>query len=216
MTSLDAVFIVIFIIFFARGLWTGLVSQLAFFAALVLGFIAAGNFYETLAPFVQKIIAPPQIAFFATFTVLFLIVYFAVIASGKGLKKVAKVSLLGWFDRAMGGMLGLGKAVLLSTLIFMILSGVLSHSNAFLRKAYLYPFFAQSSRGVLQFVKDKDLRDRFQPKDPAISSLFALQSQIASQTEKRMLASRKEKIQQLREQLAREARERNAKRYNVY
>jgi membrane protein required for colicin V production len=214
MTSLDAVFIVIFIIFFARGVWTGLVSQLAFLGALVLGFIAAGNFYEKLAPFVQKIITSPQIAFFATFTVLFLIVYFAVIAAGRGLKKVAKVSLLGWFDRFMGGMLGLGKAVLLSTLVFMVLSGVLSRSNAFLRKAYMYPFFVKSSRGVLQFVKDKDLRARFQPKDPAISSLFALQSQIAGQTEKRMLASRKEQIQELREQLAREARERRAKNFN--
>lgn len=215
MTSLDAVFIVIFIIFFARGVWTGLVSQLAFFAALVLGFIAAGSFYEKLAPFVQKIIAPPQVAFFATFTILFLLVYFAVIASGKGLKKVAKVSLLGWFDRVMGGLLGLGKAVLLSTLVFMILSGVMSRSNAFLRKAYLYPFFAQSSRGVLQFVKDKDLRDRFQPKDPAIASLFNIQSQITSQTETRMLASREAKIQELREQLAREARERRAKHPNL-
>ncbi len=215
MTSLDAVFIVIFIIFFIRGVWTGLVSQLAFVAALVLGFIAAGSFYEKLAPFLQKFIAPPQLAFFITFTILFFLVYFVVIASGKGLKKVAKVSLLGWFDRFMGGMLGLGKAILLSTFIFMVLSSVLSHSNSFLRKTYMYSFFAKSSRGVLQFIKDKDLRDRFQPKDPAISSLFALQSQLTQQTEKRLLASRKEKIEQLRQQLRREARERRAKRYNL-
>lgn len=215
MTSLDAVFIVIFVIFFIRGVWTGIVSQLTFLSALVLGFAAAGSFYELTAPYVENVISHPQIAFFATFTILFIIVYLVVMAIGIGLKKVVKISLLGWFDRFMGGLLGAGKAIILSTLLFMVLAGVLSHSNSFLKKAYFYPLFAKSSDNILRFVKDKEMRENFRPKDAAISSLFALQSELAKHTKERVTSSNKQKLQELREQLAREARERMATHHGL-
>ena len=211
MTSLDAVFIVIFVVFFIRGIWTGVVSQMAFLSALLIGFIAAGSLYEKAAPHMQDYISPPQLAFFATFTLLFVLVYIIVMVIGMSLKRVVKVSSLGWFDRLMGGMLGLGKAVLISTFIFIALTSVLSKSNSFVRKAYFYPFFKKSSKGVLRFVKDKDLREHFNPKDPGIASLLALQSKLAKRTKERVLESNKEKLEDLREQLAREARERMAK-----
>ena len=208
MTSLDALILVILVAFCVRGLWTGLVSQLAFLAALVLGFVAAGSFYERLAPQVQEFIGPPQIAFFATFTVLFLLVYLLVVLVGASLKRVVKVSLLGWFDRLMGGLLGLAKGFLLATLLFMALAGLLSHSNVFLRKAYFYPLFTRSSQGVLKLVRDDELREHFRPRDPAITSLLSLQGELARETRDRVLSEQQEKLNELREQLAREARER--------
>jgi len=208
MTSLDAVFIVVFVIFFARGIWTGLVSQLAFLAALVLGFAAAGSFYEKLSPLTLKFVDHPKAAFFVTFALLFLLVYLIVIFTGRGLKRVVKISMLGWVDRLMGGVLGLGKALFLTTLVFMVMSAVMSDSNSYLRKAYSYPMYVRASEGMMQFIKDKDLRENFRPKDPAISSIFALQSNITMQNRERVITENSKRLQELREQLAREAKER--------
>lgn len=215
MTSLDAVYIVILAAFLIRGLWTGFVSQLAFIAAMIVGFVAAGNYYGQLAPYIMSFVSVPQVGFILTFSLLFLAVYLLITALGAGLKKVVRVSFLGWFDRIMGGVLGLGKGCLIATLLFIVLCSVLSSSNMFLQRSYFYPFFEKTSHALLASVEDRDLRARFQPKRPAISSLFALQSRLTHQTKKRIVASQSEKLDEIRAQLRREARERIAAKQNL-
>lgn len=171
MTALDAAVIIIALILLIRGIWVGFIRQIASIAALILGFVAAGRYYEQFAGYTGRFIDSPQIGFLITYTVLFLLVYLLVVALGFGLKKVMSLTLLGWFDRTMGGFFGLGKAVLIMTVFFMILSGLLSSSNTLLTNSFFAPHLSTSAAYLLHFIQDTELRSRFLPKEPAIPSL---------------------------------------------
>ena len=110
-----------------------------------------------------------RFSFLVTYALLFLLVYLAIIGVGWGLRKVMSVSLLGWFDRLMGGLFGLGKAVLLASVLFMVLTGVVAANAPVLRQSTTAPYLTAISRQLLVFVRDKKLQSQFLPKNPAIS-----------------------------------------------
>ncbi len=174
MTPLDAGIIILFLIFLIRGIWIGLVRQIASIAALIFGFVAAGLYYEQIGNKLLPFIESPKICFFVTFIGLFLAVYLVIVALGFVFKKVMSLSLLGWFDRLMGGVFGVGKALFVSTFLFMILSGFLATSNPILTQSLFSPYLSTSSKFFLTFIKDKELHAFFQPKEPAISPLFPI------------------------------------------
>lgn len=167
-TGLDIFVVFICLVLLARGLWTGLVRQIAFLAALVGGYLAAGYYYGDLAPYFSSFISDPRFGFPLAYCVVLVVVYLAVMLAGVGLKKVMQVSFLGWFDRLLGGVFGLGKAIFLATLLFMLLSALLSESSPTLRASLTTPYLTASSRFLLRFVQDEGLRQDLLPKEPAI------------------------------------------------
>ena len=173
MTAFDAIILIIVLLFLARGIWVGLIGQLAFLAALPLGFIAASTFYGKLGHLLLPVVPNPQACFLLTYVLLFIVTYLIIILIGKGLKKVVNITLLGWFDRVMGGIFGLGKAVFISTLLFMTLSGLVAGPRSFFSNSLTTPYLATCSEYMLSMIHDNDLRSRFLPKTPAISTILS-------------------------------------------
>lgn len=169
MTALDAVVIAISLIFLIRGIWVGFVRQLASIAALVLGFIIAGIYHEKLSPLLGSLVPSPQIRFLLTYALIFLAVFLVVILAGLVLRKVVTFSMMAWFDSLLGGIFGLGKAVLLTTVCFMGLAGIVAASNPLLTGSFFAPHLTKSSIFLLLFVKDQNLQRHLLPKGPAIS-----------------------------------------------
>ena len=169
MTALDAGVITIIAIFLFRGIWVGLIRQLASIAALVLGYIIAGRYYQESSSLISGLVPSPQLGFLLTYGLIFAGVFAVVIGLGYLLKKVVTISLLGWFDRMMGGLFGLSKAAIITTVCYMVLSGFLASSNPLLTKSVTAPYLDKSTDFMLTFVKDNKLHDNFLPKKPAIS-----------------------------------------------
>jgi membrane protein required for colicin V production len=174
MSSLDAGVIAISLILLIRGIWVGLVRQLASIAALLLGFVIAGKYYQQFSQILSPFINRPQLSFLITYGLIFLLVFVSVITLGLLLKKVMTVSLLGWFDRLTGGLFGLTKGVIVTTIFFMALAGMLSSSNPLLADSFFAPYLLRSSAYFLKFIKDQELHQHFHPKEPAISPLLSL------------------------------------------
>lgn len=172
MNSLDAGVLLILLIFLARGIWIGLVRQLASLAALVLGFVAAGRYYRQLGAVLESYL-PSRLSFFITYALLFLLVYLAIIALGFGLKKVMSISLLGWFDRLMGGLFGISKAVILASILFLGLTGVVATTDPLLRQSLAAPYLTTFSHFLLVFIRDEKLQGQFLPRTPAISAVVS-------------------------------------------
>jgi membrane protein required for colicin V production len=208
MSSIDSAIILIISLLTARGVWTGFVRQLSFVVALVLAFLVAGRFYLYFAGFLENVVATPQLAFLLTYLLLFGAVYLAVIFTGLAAKKFLKVSMLGGFDRFMGGVFGLSKGMFLIILMFMVLAGLLANSATFLRKSYFYPFLHGGSQVVMSFINDPDLRAAFQPKEPAIPSVFAGADNLAVAGGRPVRPKYQGALADLRAQLAREAGDR--------
>lgn len=172
MNLLDAVVLLILLVFLARGIWVGLVRQLASLVALVLGFIAAGRYCQQFGAVLESYL-PSRLSFFITYALLFLLVYLAIIALGFGLRKVMSISLLGWFDRLMGGVFGFGKAVLLASLLFMLFTGFVTATSPMLRQSMTAPYLSATSRHFLVFIRDEKLQGQFLPKPPPAIPLNA-------------------------------------------
>lgn len=173
MSILDALVVIIIAIFLTRGLWTGFIKQIASIAALILGFIIAGQYYGESASLVIPYIKSQQAGFFIAYILLFLVSFVFVHALGFLLKKVITFSMLGWFDKFLGALLGLAKGGLLSCLIFMGLALFISGSSPFFTKSMLFPYLEKSSQFITSIVKDEKLRQGLLPQKPAISEMFS-------------------------------------------
>ena len=211
MNSIDSAIILIISLLTARGVWTGFVRQLSFIVALILAFIVAGRFYLVFSGFLSKFISTPQLAFIVTYLILFGAVYIAVTFSGLALKKFLKVSMLGGFDRFMGGLFGMAKGMFILILMFMVLAGMLSNSASFLKKSYFYPFLNGGSKLVRSFINDPDLRSGFIPKEPAIPSLFTEKNNLSLTKERKLNPKDQRALNELRYQLAKEVGEKPRK-----
>ncbi|MDH3922867.1 MAG: hypothetical protein OES28_08590, partial [Desulfobulbaceae bacterium] len=73
---------------------------------------------------------------------------------------------------AVGGLFGIFKGIFVTSLIFVVITSYLSGSNKYLNKSITYPFLKQSSKVILAFIRDHDLRSYFIPKEPAIKLPF--------------------------------------------
>ncbi|MBU0909795.1 MAG: CvpA family protein [Proteobacteria bacterium] len=172
MSILDAVIIITIVIFLTRGIWIGFVRQLASIAALIIGFVVAGRFYGESADFVLPFINNQQAGFFIAYIFLFVVTFAAVILLGFIFRQIMSLSLLGWFDKLLGGLLGLTKAMFVSCLIFMGLALFISGSSPIFRQSFFYPYLESGSKIILSIVKDKDLRGKLLPQQPAISTFM--------------------------------------------
>ena len=172
MSALDAIIVIILTVFLGRGIWTGFVGQIASIAALVLGFVVAGRFYGESASLVIPFVNNKQAGFFIAYILLFIVSFAGVILFGMLLKKVMQLSLLGWFDRLLGGVLGLAKGVFVSCIVFMGLALFISGASPFFNKSFFYPYLENSSRIVVSVIKDKELRHDLLPQKPAISTFL--------------------------------------------
>jgi len=170
LTSFDSIIALLFLIFIARGIWIGFMRQLAAFLALVGSYWLAGRYSGELMPYVKQFVENPKLVFLASFALLFLVSALLFILAGKVLHRVMEITLLGWFDRFLGLLLGCVKAGVLSVLLYMFLSSMLSSSNTLLSKSLSAPYLKQGADVVRRIIQDRQLREEFVPKEPAIKA----------------------------------------------
>jgi membrane protein required for colicin V production len=171
-SAFDVLVLVIFLAFLARGIWIGFIRQISSLLAMLGGFLLAGyfdnEFYRLILPYFND----SHTAFLITYILLFIAFFFLIKLVGLGLTKVMDITLSTWFDRVVGGLFGIFKGIFVTSLIFVVITSYLSGSNKYLNKSITYPFLKQSSKVILAFIRDHDLRSYFIPKEPAIKLPF--------------------------------------------
>ncbi len=171
-TAFDILVLVIFLAFFVRGVWIGFIRQISSLIALIGGFVLAGYFDNDFYRFVLPYLKNSHITFLITYVVLFVVFFFVIKLAGLGLRLVMDLTLVAWFDRTVGGIFGVIKGIFFISLLFVVISSYLSGSNSYLKNSITYPYLAKSSKIILAFIRDKDLRSYFIPKEPAIKLPF--------------------------------------------
>ena len=172
MSSLDILVILLCSFFVLRGLWVGFVRQIASMLALVLGFVLAGQYYGRSAFLLESFISNDQLGFLVTYCLIFGLAFLATIFVGLGLRRVVQITMLDWFDRSMGGVLGGVKGLFLSCIVFMTLAIFIAGDSSLFTKSRLYPVLERSSMLLLMAVRDHDLRLHLLPRKPAISEML--------------------------------------------
>ncbi|MDW7772986.1 MAG: CvpA family protein [Desulfobulbaceae bacterium] len=167
-TSFDVIVVVLFLLFVLRGIWVGFMRQVAFFLALVFSYLAAGEYAGKILPYADKIIDSPKLIFFISFMGLFIAGIIVFILLGKVLNLVVQLTLAGWLDKLLGFFLGLAKAALVTSFLYMIMSSGPSSAQELVKKSVTSKYLAEGSAFVHKLINDPELRQKFAAKGPAI------------------------------------------------
>ena len=158
------------------------------------GFALAGYFDNEFYRFILPYIENSHTAFLITYILLFVAFFYLIKLLGFGLKKVMDVSLTVWFDRTVGGLLGVIKGIFFISLLFVVVGSFLSGSNNYLKKSISYPFLSNSSKVILTFIQDHDIRTYFIPKEPAIQLMPFKNSSDSREGKESVIVPESEKV----------------------
>ncbi|WP_163337125.1 CvpA family protein [Desulfopila sp. IMCC35008] len=170
-TTYDVVVFAIFALLIGRGLWLGFLKQITGLAALYLGYIAASQYHETLFPFLKDLSENPKVIFMASCVILFFVTYIVVMLLGKLLAYVIQITITSWFDRVLGGILGVAKGVILVLLMHMVLGTILAPENQMLRNCMSCDYLNEGTGLARELIKSEDVRKALQQQQPAISAV---------------------------------------------
>ncbi len=168
-TAYDVVIFGIFALLVGRGIWLGFIKQVTGLLALYLGYLAASQYHDKLYPILRGISSNPKVVFLTDYVIMFCATYVVVMLLGKGLSYVVQFTITGWFDRIMGALLGLAKALIVVVLLHMILGTLLAPENPMLRDCRTCSTLNSAVDFTRQMIKDKDVREALKQHKPAIS-----------------------------------------------
>jgi len=107
------------------GVWRGLVRELISLAGWVIAFLAANLFAGPLAERLPQAIPSPELRLLAAFIGIFLVSLVISTLLALLLSKLARAAGLGGLDRALGGLFGLARGVLV-VIAFALVAGLTS------------------------------------------------------------------------------------------
>ena len=181
LSAYDFVIAGIVVLFLARGIWLGMLRQVIPLLALYLGYLAASKYHDQLFPFLKNISENPKVVFLAAYVITFALTYVIAFLFGKALGRVIQITITSWFDRILGGFLGLAKAFILVILVHMLLGTLMAPENEMLRTCRTCPTLNKMSDFTRELIEDPEIREALRHKKPAIA--IEEMSSILSQDE---------------------------------
>lgn len=133
MQAFDIIAIGVTAVFVGIGVKNGFIEEIFHLAALFVGFIGAYFSYPLIYGKLGFLEKASQTKTIIAFVIAYIIIAFSFIVIGWLLKKLVHLTILGWLDRLLGGILGLGKAALI-IFIFVLSITLLPYSKK--RTAY--------------------------------------------------------------------------------
>jgi membrane protein required for colicin V production len=166
-TIYDLVVIGLFLLFVGRGLYLGLLKQVTVLLALYFAFFAAGRYHDRILPLLRDISTNPQLVFLVSYVVIFLVTYVLVVLLGKGLSCVLKLTITSWFDRLLGGVVGLAKAAIVVVLLHLILGAVFPAESPTLKTCITCGPLNQAAEVTRELIRNGDKRREVMQTKPA-------------------------------------------------
>lgn len=153
MNILDIVFAIVAGFFFLRGIFRGLIVEIASLAGVAGGFFLANNYHPALIPIVEKVIDSPAwaatVAYFAVFVAT--IVTATIIA---GIISSALPAVAQWMNYLAGGVLGGVKGALICLVAFMVLTSYLPDAS-FIAQSKAAPYLVKPAERLRRFMPEK-------------------------------------------------------------
>src|SRR5450432_2303076 len=128
-------------------------------AGLVIGYVVAAWQYHALAIWFSGFLKSQWLCEIAGFLVIFFAILLVASIAGRVARWAAKEVGLSWFDRFLGGALGLLKGALLVAVILMGMTAF-TPTSKFLDNSELAPYFLVAGRAAI-WLAPSDLRARF-------------------------------------------------------
>jgi membrane protein required for colicin V production len=146
MHAFDIIFGVIVLVFVFLGIRRGFIEEVMRFAAIVIGFIGALALYRHIIPKLSFLSLPAHFTTIIAFLAVFFCIAFGIVCIGKLIKKMVKLTMMGWLDRLCGACLGGLKAFFVGWIFVIIVSAVpIPAFPYFFKDSPTYAFFVAIS-----------------------------------------------------------------------
>ena len=113
--GLDLVLTVFVAFLLVKGIWKGFVKEISGILAVVGGVITSFMLHSAAEEFLSPYVGPKYLGFVA-YSILFIAAYLGIMLLGSFIDRVVKSVMLGSFNRILGGVFGLLKALLWTSL----------------------------------------------------------------------------------------------------
>jgi membrane protein required for colicin V production len=160
MNPFDILIIIILVVTLARGIFRGLVKELASIVGVLGGFYAAYSYYPLLGPPLGRWIPQPGWANIVGFVLLFTAVYLIVSILGVIIKYLLSIAFLGWVDRLCGALFGCLKGVLICAVLLVALIAFLPTNSSLVKDSMLSPYIKMIAQPLARVVS-KEMRQRY-------------------------------------------------------
>jgi membrane protein required for colicin V production len=121
LTQFDIIVLVLLAISAAVGFFRGAIREIAALVALVAAAALAVYGLPKLSPIVRTVVHPDWLAAVATIVIIFAVVYVALRLIGGALaRSVHSADMLGFLDRSLGLLIGLGRGLLVLGALFLM------------------------------------------------------------------------------------------------
>lgn len=113
--GLDLVLTVFVAFLLVKGIWKGFVKEISGILAVVGGVVTSFMLHSAAEEFLSPYVGPKYLGFVA-YSILFIAAYLGIMLLGSFIDRVVKSVMLGSFNRILGGLFGLLKALLWTSL----------------------------------------------------------------------------------------------------
>lgn len=171
MNTLDIIFCVILGFLGIRGVFRGLVKEIASILGLILGFVLANSYHAQFSPFLEEYLGGPGLANLVAYLGIFLGIVAAVFLIASLIRKILKLIRLGWLDNIGGAVLGTFKGLLLCSIVVMALTAFLPAKSTILTTSQIVPHI-NIFNAFLANALPKEMRDQFLERSQELQQIW--------------------------------------------
>lgn len=152
MNFFDIIIIVILAFCLIRGIYRGIVKELASIIGVVSGFYAAYTYYPLLTPHLTPWITVEAYQKITAFLIIFSVIFIMVGLLGLLIKFVLRITFMTWVDRLCGASFGAVKGILIAGVLFTALVAFLPADSKMMKTSLLSRHVATLSETMSIFV----------------------------------------------------------------
>lgn len=155
MNAFDIIVVIILGYTLIRGLFRGIIKELAAIVGVLAGFYAAYNYHSAIARLLSTWIADFPYLKILSFFIVFCAIFFIISILGLIIKYLLNIAFLGWLDRLCGAVFGVIKGTLIVSVLFILITTFLPREPDLIRKSQLSPYVAAVSEMMIDFSSEK-------------------------------------------------------------
>ena len=163
MNILDVIIICILGYSLIRGIFRGLIKELASIVGVLAGLYAARMYYAPVSGLLAKWITNVAYREIAGFFIVFCGVLLVVGILGIIIKYVLKIVSAGWIDRLLGSVFATVKAVLIAAVLLLVLTTFLPKRTSVVKDSMLAPHVMTLSGEIVNLIPG-DMKQKFSEK----------------------------------------------------
>lgn len=149
MNILDYLILIPLIYLTVKGILRGFIREISSLAGIILGVWLGIICQPVLAKVLFRFFNYPRLIPLVSMALIFMVILILCNLAGWGLRRLFKKTLLGWFDRLMGGVFAVLKTIFLAYVAIIMLTFYVSATTPLITESLLAPWIIKSYQATI-------------------------------------------------------------------